>query len=439
MNFSQLVSEDGLFSDGDWIEKKDQDINGRVRLIQLADIGDGYFKDKSSRYVTEDTASRLNCTFLEQGDILIARLPDPLGRACIFPLKGQYITAVDIAILRIKNRLYNPRYIMYLINSPQFRKSISCYESGTTRKRISRRNLDKIQFNVPDITVQERIVSKIEELFSKLDASVEELKTAKEKLKVYRQAVLKEALTPEQGWCKCCFSDLMESVRNGYGKKPDDMGEYRILRISSVRPGKVELSDFRCNQTPFKEDDLISENDLLFTRYNYFIDYDIQRYRALEYESQYCREDIECLKQDQSKLKRLKELANHQGKSGYWWTGKGSFRGVADEILKNENDPVIKKFLANLHLIYKRACLNVHACCFGNINRLGTPSGFVGVDTSPQLNGHELALYLATSSFIMVVGVTCREFKLDYEKFKENLNHLMLFYAKNMRSESNYA
>ena len=171
---------------------------------------------------------------------------------------------------------------------------------------------------------------------------------------------------------------------------------------------------------------------------DYFIDYDIQRYRALEYESQYCREDIECLKQDQSKLKRLKELANHQGKSGYWWTGKGSFRGVADEILKNENDPVIKKFLANLHLIYKRACLNVHACCFGNINRLGTPSGFVGVDTSPQLNGHELALYLATSSFIMVVGVTCRELKLDYEKFKENLNHLMLFYAKNMRSESNY-
>ena len=126
---------------------------------------------------------------------------------------------------------------------------------------------------VPSLPEQERIVSKIEELFSKLDASVAELKTAKEKLKVYRQAVLKEALTPEQGWCKCCFSDLMESVRNGYGKKPDDMGEYRILRISSVRPGKVELSDFRCNQTPFKEDDLISENDLLFTRYNGNLEY----------------------------------------------------------------------------------------------------------------------------------------------------------------------
>lgn len=45
---------------------------------------------------------------------------------------------------------------------------------------------------VPALNEQERIVSKIEELFSRLDASVAELQTAKEKLKVYRQAVLKE-------------------------------------------------------------------------------------------------------------------------------------------------------------------------------------------------------------------------------------------------------
>ena len=37
------ITERGLFCDGDWIEKKDQDKNGNIRLIQLADIGDGYF------------------------------------------------------------------------------------------------------------------------------------------------------------------------------------------------------------------------------------------------------------------------------------------------------------------------------------------------------------------------------------------------------------
>ena len=168
----------------------------------------------------------------------------------------------------LKSKLNN-KFLCYYLNQVDYNGLVT----GTTRYKLTQAAMKRILVPTPDLVEQERIVSKIEELFSKLDASVAELKTAKEKLKVYRQAVLKEALTPEQGWCKCCFSDLMESVRNGYGKKPDDMGEYRILRISSVRPGKVELSDFRCNQTPFKEDDLISENDLLFTRYNGSLEY----------------------------------------------------------------------------------------------------------------------------------------------------------------------
>ena len=78
MNFTELVAPNGLFCDGDWIEKKDQDIHGNVRLIQLADIGVGIFKDKSSKYLTECKAQELNCTYLQKCDILIARLPEPL-------------------------------------------------------------------------------------------------------------------------------------------------------------------------------------------------------------------------------------------------------------------------------------------------------------------------------------------------------------------------
>lgn len=36
-----LVGPDGIFIDGDWVESKDQDPGGDVRLIQLADVGDG--------------------------------------------------------------------------------------------------------------------------------------------------------------------------------------------------------------------------------------------------------------------------------------------------------------------------------------------------------------------------------------------------------------
>ena len=72
-------------TDGDWVESKDQDPDGEVRLIQLADVGIGDFKDKSARFLTSATAARLNCTYLSPSDVLIARLPSPLGRSCVFP------------------------------------------------------------------------------------------------------------------------------------------------------------------------------------------------------------------------------------------------------------------------------------------------------------------------------------------------------------------
>lgn len=244
MTLVDIISNGGLLCDGDWIEKKDQDVRGKVRLIQLADIGDGEFKDKSSKYITLETAERLHYTFLEKGDILIARLPEPLGRACIFPLEGAYITAVDIAILRIKDISINPQYIMYLINSSTFRSQIKQYESGTTRKRISRKNLEKIEFSLPNLEIQNRIVARIEELFSKFDKAVDTLKTTKEQLAVYRQAVLKDA-----------FSDFekKDSIRNltmvvtsgsrGWAKYYSNSGAL-FVRIGNLTHSGIDI-DFR--------------------------------------------------------------------------------------------------------------------------------------------------------------------------------------------------
>ena len=191
----EIVPTDGIFCDGDWVESKDQDPNGEVRLIQLADIGDGYFVDKSDRHLTKKRANELNCTFLEQNDLLIARMPDPLGRACIFPFQGRerYVTVVDVCVIRLGSEYVSNKYLMYLINSPEIRTKIEALQSGSTRKRISRRNLAGVKIPMPPLNEQKRIVTRIEELFSELDKGIENLKTAREQLKLYRQAVLKHA------------------------------------------------------------------------------------------------------------------------------------------------------------------------------------------------------------------------------------------------------
>jgi type I restriction enzyme S subunit len=194
-SIGMVIPHGGEFCDGDWVESKDQDPNGDVRLIQLADIGDGRFINKSARFLTKKKAYELNCTFLAKGDLLIARMPDPLGRACIFPLDGQerYVTVVDVCVIRLGQHSADSKYFLYLLNSPSVRSQIESHQSGSTRKRISRGNLARIELPLAPLNEQRHIVATIEELFSELDNGIESLKTAREQLKVYRQAVLKHA------------------------------------------------------------------------------------------------------------------------------------------------------------------------------------------------------------------------------------------------------
>lgn len=158
--FKDLVTANGVFSDGDWVESKDQDPNGDVRLIQLADIGVGTFIDKSNRFMTSEKAEELKCTYLEEGDILIARMPDPIGRACIFPeLNTKCVTVVDICIVRPASDEIDSRWLMHLINSERFNNQILKFVTGTTRQRISKRNLAKLDVEVPPLEKQKRIAA----------------------------------------------------------------------------------------------------------------------------------------------------------------------------------------------------------------------------------------------------------------------------------------
>jgi type I restriction enzyme, S subunit len=172
-------------ADGDWIETKDQSEDGGVRLIQLADIGVGEFLNKSARFVTEETEVRLSCTRLAVGDVLIARLPNPIGRACIFPDIGQpAITAVDVAILRLDANI-SGEFIVLAMNAPPLREQIEAYGKGATRFRVSTGHLKTIRIPLPPLAEQHRIVAKVDELMAlcnRLEAARAEREAARDRL-----------------------------------------------------------------------------------------------------------------------------------------------------------------------------------------------------------------------------------------------------------------
>lgn len=147
------------FGDGDWIESKDQSEEG-IRLIQTGNVGNGEYKDKDdkARYISEETFMRLGCTEVFPGDILISRLPDPIGRACIVPEMPKSITAVDCTIIRLKSDIL-PTFFVNFTKTPMYTMQIDSFTTGSTRKRISRANLGSVMVPIPNLARQERFVS----------------------------------------------------------------------------------------------------------------------------------------------------------------------------------------------------------------------------------------------------------------------------------------
>ena len=166
---SQITSSQ-LLNDGDWILSENMDPNGNVKLIQLGSIGLMRYIDKGFKYLTEDTFHKLSCTQIFPGYMLINRIISDKMYACILPqLEGKLITTVDTCWIAPKDEWYNLKYLMYFISSTVFQSIVLHVSSGTTRKRISKSDLIHLPIYLPPLSEQQRIVSRVDELFEQID------------------------------------------------------------------------------------------------------------------------------------------------------------------------------------------------------------------------------------------------------------------------------
>ena len=148
-----------VFTDDDWIKSKDQSDEG-IRLVQTGNIGDGTYLETETRtkYISEDTFEKLKCTEVFSGDILVSRLPEPVGRACIIPEKKErMITAVDCTICRPDESIVRKEYLCFFMRSYAYYTRLLGSVTGTTRKRISRKNLGNVDLDVPSKEEQKKL------------------------------------------------------------------------------------------------------------------------------------------------------------------------------------------------------------------------------------------------------------------------------------------
>jgi len=248
-----------FFTDGNWIESKDQSSDG-IRLIQTGNIGQGFFKDRGekARYISEKTFKRLKCTEIFKGDILISRLPDPVGRACILPDTGEkMITAVDCSILRL-NKNTSPNFLNYYTQSNSYLSEVEQKTTGTTRKRISRKNLGLVKVPLPPLPEQHRIVKILDKVFADVVKAKENteknLQNAKELFESYLQSVF---VNPGKDWEEKSLEELgkITSSKRIFKKEYVKNGVpfYRIKEIKELAHNKNITLELYISPKRYKE------------------------------------------------------------------------------------------------------------------------------------------------------------------------------------------
>ena len=180
-----------------------------------------------------------------------------------------------LAAIRYKNY----KYVFYFLRSIE--KELDKKGTGTTFKAISGETIRQTIIPLPPLPEQHCIVAKLEELLSELEKGKEQLHTALEQLKVYRQSVLKYAFEGKltnknvkdgelpKGWKWVKLGEVCTSVEYGSAAKSKENGKVPVLRMGNIQNGKFDWSDlvYTDDEKEIKKY-LLKKNDVLFNRTN---------------------------------------------------------------------------------------------------------------------------------------------------------------------------
>jgi type I restriction enzyme S subunit len=129
-----------------------------VRIIQLQNIGDGLFINKDFIYTNEEKATELKSCLIYPNDIILAKMAEPVARACIIPsFENKFLMGSDGIRLHIDKKKYDNKFILESINYKQFRQIAIARSTGSTRQRIGLSDLKKIPIIIPPLKEQQKI------------------------------------------------------------------------------------------------------------------------------------------------------------------------------------------------------------------------------------------------------------------------------------------
>lgn len=282
--------------------------SGDYPLVKVSDISEsakrnGGIIQSAKNYLAASIAKKIGAKVFPVGTTLFAKIGEAirLNRRAINSLPILADNNVMGLIPKIDE--VTPKYLFKYMHSVDLYK----YSQATTVPSVRKSDIEQIQIPLPPLDEQERIVAKIESLFSQLDAGVAALQRIRAALKRYKASVLKAAfegrLVPQdpndepaeallrrlgkapvedenlpslpEGWCWVKWEQLIRYSQNGFGKRSSNSGLPTIvLRLADTVGYSISFENVRRIRATEGEIDkyALQSNDLICIRVNGSLD-----------------------------------------------------------------------------------------------------------------------------------------------------------------------
>jgi len=246
-------------------------------IIRLQNIKRLRFIDKNIKFVSNEKADTLSRHSYKRGDIVITKLGDPLGLACIVPENFQDgIIVADLVRLRINDLVFDKKYLTYALNSPSVINQLSKHIKGTTRPRINLGIIRDLNIPITSIFEHKLIADKLDTLLAQVDNTKARLEQIPQILKRFRQVVLAAIVngklsTNTEQWKVYSLKNLCVSISDGdHQAPPKSETGIPFLVISDVNKGEIDLENVsrwvpESYYLALKEIRKPSLNDILYT------------------------------------------------------------------------------------------------------------------------------------------------------------------------------
>lgn len=165
----------------------------------------------------------------------------------------------------------------------------------------------------------------------------------------------------------------------------------------------------------------------------YYKDMSVVRHRTLKlyYESLGIEEKID---EHTHELEKIKTKYGVKKFTDYWWCSENSFKDIVTKVFDFHDESLKDNSLTPfLILLYKKACITLHATCTGNVATIGRHSETNIIETSPTINDFHIPLFLSLMSFHVIMLICFAQLNIDTEPFSKQI---VIFANENLKKFS---